>query len=145
MIEDIRNIGREGQSWRERIKSYVRELRRNQTESEAITWELVRNRKLDGKKFLRQHPIIYYFYRRPWYFVADFYCAEARLVIEIDGPIHKLQEDYDEQRDFVLKQKDLHIVRIKNEELKDLDHVKKMIINALNQYPPSSRREGAGG
>ncbi|MBP6870738.1 MAG: endonuclease domain-containing protein [Bacteroidales bacterium] len=133
MVKDLRNIGREKQSWRERIKSHVRELRRNQTESEAITWELVRNRKLDGKKFLRQHPIVYYFYKKPWYFVADFYCAEARLVIEIDGPIHKIQVDYDEQRDFILKQKGLRILRIKNEELKDINNVKNKIINALLQ------------
>jgi very-short-patch-repair endonuclease len=133
MVKDLRNIGREKQSWRERIKSHVRELRRNQTESEAITWELVRNRKLDGKKFLRQHPIVYYFYKKPWYFVADFYCAEARLVIEIDGPIHKIQVDNDEQRDFILKQKGLRILRIKNEELKDINNVKNKIINALLQ------------
>jgi len=133
MVQDLRNIGRDGQSWRERIKSHVRELRRKQTESEAITWELLRNRKLDGKKFLRQHPIVYYFYKKPWYFVADFYCAEARLVIEIDGAIHKNQENYDEQRDFVLKQKGLRVLRIKNEELKEPDHVKIKIINALYQ------------
>ncbi len=58
MAQDIRNIGRAGQSWRERIKSHVRELRQRQTKSEEIIWELVRNRKLDGKKFLRQHPFL---------------------------------------------------------------------------------------
>lgn len=133
MTQDLRIVGREILCWRERIKSHVRELRRQQTESEAITWELVRNRKLDGRKFLRQHPIIYYYYRKPMYFVADFYCAEAKLVVEIDGPIHKFQEDYDEQRDFVLKQKGLRILRIKNEELNDIEKVKNKITQALKE------------
>jgi very-short-patch-repair endonuclease len=132
-MQDIRNIGRQGQSWRERIKSHVRELRQKQTESEAIVWELVRNRKLEGKKFLRQHPIVYSFYKTPLYFVADFYCAEARLILEIDGSIHNLQAEYDEQRDFVLKQKGLHVLRIKNEELQDIKSVKRKIINILNE------------
>jgi very-short-patch-repair endonuclease len=132
MVQDLRNIGREGQSWRERIKSHVRELRRNQTESEEIMWEIVRNRKLTGKKFLRQHPIVYSFYKTPLYFVADFYCAEAKLIIEIDGSIHKLQEEYDQQREFVLKEKGLKVLRIKNEELIDREEAIKKIINALN-------------
>lgn len=131
MPQDIRNIGMDGQSWRERIKSHVRELRRKQTATEAITWEMVRNRKLEGKKFLRQHPIMYSFYKRPLYFVADFYCAEARLIIEIDGSIHNLQAEYDEQRDFILKQKGLRVLRIKNEEFKDVNQVKQKIVYAL--------------
>jgi very-short-patch-repair endonuclease len=131
MTQDIRNIGREHNSWRELIKAQVREMRRNQTEAEAIVWELVRNRKIIGKKFLRQHPIIYSFYNRPLYFVADFYCAEARLILEIDGSIHAIQGDYDIQREFILKQKGLTVLRIKNEECKDIDQVRKKIIKAL--------------
>jgi len=131
MAEDIRNIGREHNSWREKIKSRVRELRQNQTEAEATVWELVRNRKILGKKFLRQHPIVYSFFKRPLYFVADFYCAEAKLILEIDGSIHSLQEDYDFQRDFILKQKGLTVLRINNEELKDIARVKVKIIKAL--------------
>lgn len=133
MVEDLRNFGRERQSWRERIKSHVRELRQNQTQSEEIIWEMVRNRKLEGKKFLRQHPIVYSFYKTPLYFVADFYCAENKLILEIDGAIHKLQEEYDLQRDFVLKQKGLSVLRIKNEELKDPEKVRKKILLALQE------------
>jgi very-short-patch-repair endonuclease len=131
MVQDLRNIGRQGQSWRERIKTHVRELRQHQTQSEAQVWEIVRNRKLEGKKFLRQHPVIYYFYKTPLYFVADFYCAEAKLILEIDGSIHNLQEEYDEQRDFILKQKGFRVLRIKNEELKSPEDVRKKIINVL--------------
>jgi very-short-patch-repair endonuclease len=131
MPQDIRNIGLDHKSWREKIKSQVRELRQNQTDAEAMVWELVRNRKINGKKFLRQHPIIYSYYKRPLYFVADFYCAEASLILEIDGSIHSFQEDYDIQRDFVLKQKGLTVLRIKNEELLDKTKVKGKIIRAL--------------
>jgi len=92
---------------------------------------MVRNRKLEGKKFLRQHPIIYSFYKRPLYFVADFYCAEAKLILEIDGSVHKHQEEYDLQREFILKQKGLTVLRIKNEELNDIQKVKEKIIKAL--------------
>lgn len=131
MTQDIRNIGRAGQSWRERIKAHVRELRQRQTRSEEIIWEMVRNRKLVGKKFLRQHPVIYSFYKRPLYFVADFYCAEAKLILEIDGSVHNYQEEYDSQREFILKQKGLTVLRIKNEELKNIENVKEKIIKAL--------------
>jgi len=131
MPQDIRNIGRYHKSWREIMKSHVREMRQNQTAAEAIVWNLVRNRKILGKKFLRQHPIVYSFYKRPLYFVADFYCAEAKLILEIDGSIHSLQEDYDSQREFVLKQKGLTVLRIKNDELKNIAMVKEMIISAL--------------
>ena len=138
MTQDIRNIGRDRISWRELIKAHVREMRRNQTDAEAIVWELVRNRKIMGKKFLRQHPIIYSFYKRPLYFVADFYCAEARLILEIDGSIHATQEEYDMQRDFVLKQKELRVLRIKNEECKDIEQVRQKIITALERtHPPA--------
>ena len=60
------------------------------TASETVLWEELRNRKLGGYKFLRQHPIVY----NPngsgsKYFVADFYCVLKKTVLEIDGPIHE--------------------------------------------------------
>ena len=108
----------------------ARELRVNQTESEKQLWEILRNRKLFGKKFLRQHPIKYDFYKRPLFFIADFYCAEARLVIELDGEYHKYQQDYDEQRSLILNIKELRVLRIKNQELNDIDSV----IKKIKQY-----------
>ena len=131
MQEDIRNIGRLGLSWRERIKSHVRKMRRNQTKSEEIVWKLLRNRKFRGKKFLRQHPIVYTYYKRPLYFVADFYCAEHSLVLEIDGPIHDYQQEYDIQRDFIMKQRGLKVLRIRNEELNDPEAVMEKILRAM--------------
>ncbi len=60
--------------------STARFLRRNQTDAESLLWHCLRGRQLAGKKFRRQHPV------GP--FVADFFCAEARLVVEIDGGQH---------------------------------------------------------
>jgi len=130
MMEDLRNCGKEKKTWRERINQTARELRKNQTESEGLLWEILRGRRLSGKKFLRQHPIIYTVYQRPYYFIVDFYCAEAKLVIEVDGNIHDTSVEYDQQRTEILKSKGLHILRISNNEFLDLEKV----IDKINAY-----------
>ena len=104
------------------IKKHARELRRNLTDSEKELWEELRNRRLSGYKFLRQHPIIFKAdYKGLNYFVADFYCNEKKLVIELDGPIHDETEEYDRFRDDEMKQMGLHVLRIKNESLSDIE------------------------
>ncbi len=98
------------------------------TSAEAVIWELVRNRRLDGKKFLRQH-VFYYGSTMGKYqfFVVDFYCAEESLILEVDGGIHEFRLEYDDQRSIILEEKDLRILRIKNEEVKDIERVKEKI------------------
>jgi len=66
------------------LKEFARELRAEQTSAEGLLWELIRNRRLLGFKFRRQHQFGDY--------VADFYCHEARLVIECDGYAHESNE-----------------------------------------------------
>ena len=61
------------------IFNFARTLRKDQTEPERILWRHLRGKRLGGHKFRRQHPIKNY--------IADFYCHEARLVIEVDGNI----------------------------------------------------------
>ena len=77
-----------------------------------------------GYKFLRQHPI---FYRidKNWidFYVADFYCARLMLVIELDGKCHEGHKDYDSDRDEKLISKGLKVLRIRNEELSDINTV----------------------
>ena len=100
----------------------ARELRRNQTRAEKILWGLLRNRKLDGKKFRRQQPIDGSF--------VDFYCHECKLVIEIDGPVHFTNENQerDVSRDENLSNQELRVVRIRDEDvLKDQEHVLKIL------------------
>ena len=91
-------------------------LRKNSTKSEKILWKELRNRKLGGLKFRRQHPMDG--------FVLDFYCVEYRLGIELDGKIHEKQKEYDEWRESVLREKKIRILRFTNEEVEtDLNGV----------------------
>ncbi len=63
----------------------TKNLRRNQTPEEKLLWQHLRNCQLGGFKIRRQHPISNNY-------IVDFYCAQKRLVIEIDGEIHLLPE-----------------------------------------------------
>lgn len=69
----------------------VRKLRRKQTAAEMVFWELVRDRRFMGLKFRRQHQLGEY--------IADFYCQELKLVIELDGSVHASRQDKDRKRD----------------------------------------------
>jgi len=101
------------------IKQTTRKLRKEQTESETILWQILRNRKLSGIKFLRQHPILLDLEGKQRFFIADFYCHEAGLIVELDGAIHMQRKDYDNARDHVLQSLGLRILRIKNQDIKD--------------------------
>jgi very-short-patch-repair endonuclease len=65
-------------------RRFAKELRKNQTVPEQRLWHELRARRLDGWKFRRQVPIEGY--------VADFVCFEARLIVEMDGPLHRTPE-----------------------------------------------------
>ncbi len=98
--------------------SFARELRKNQTEEEKIVWEQLRNRRLLGFKFLRQHPVVFSRINDSnRFYIADFYCAEKKLVVEIDGLIHTLQIEEDKARDMVMNETGLQVIRITNEEV----------------------------
>jgi len=132
------------------ITQLARSLRRNQTSAEKALWQALRNRKLLGKKFLRQHPIVYEELNgKKYFFIADFYCAEHNFVLELDGKIHDYQKDYDQQRDIVLKAKGLKVVHMRNEELQNMELVVQKIKDLLQDSPPLSPslffREGVRG
>ena len=94
----------------------AKELRQRQTPSEKYLWNNVRDNRLDGFHFRRQHVVDG--------FILDFYCHRIRLVVEIDGPIHQLQQDYDSERENILRQHDLHLIRFTDEEvMQDLESV----------------------
>ncbi len=86
-----------------------RELRHPLTPSEQRLWRVLRNRNLDNYKFRRQHAI------GP--FIVDFYCAQAKLVIEVDGDIHARQVEYDAARTEWLQNMGYQVVRFTNEEV----------------------------
>lgn len=95
-------------------KEFCRNLRANQTNSENIIWGIFRNRKLFGKKFLRQHPIYYDLLGRESFYIGDFYCHELKLIIEIDGQIHQYEKLKDAERDQIMNLLGLNVLRIKN-------------------------------
>jgi|GEM_PF-459237 len=98
----------------------ARNLRKNQTPSEKLLWAILRRKNLRGYRFLRQHPIVYRIDRQ-WidFYIADFYCCELLLVIEVDGPVHLTRKEYDLDRDSKLSDKGIFVLRIKNKELED--------------------------
>lgn len=90
-----------------KLTTFARTNRKNPTPAETILWQkLLRNRQFHGYKFLRQKPIGPY--------VADFYCAELKLVIEIDGDSHAAQEAYDAERTAYLRHQGIHVLRYTN-------------------------------
>jgi very-short-patch-repair endonuclease len=117
---------------KERIYKFAGELRKNQTPAEKKLWEHIRNRKLSKCKFLRQHPIPYRnFNNKISYFIPDFYCVEKKLIIELDGKIHDFQKEYDNNREAILKDLNLRVLRFKNEELEDIYKVLDIIRKSL--------------
>lgn len=118
---------------RKRITQLCRELRRRQTPAENELWQLVRNRKLNGYKFLRQYAIVYGNDNRgnKLFFIADFYCHEKQLVVELDGRIHDFQKEYDANRDLILNELGLKVMRISNQDMDDPYRVLKEIEKEL--------------
>ena len=115
----------------------ARELRKSQTPAEQILWEMVRDRRFLNLKFRRQHQIGDY--------IADFYCHDLKLIIELDGSVHRLSDAEKKERDNYLKSLGFKILRIQNQTILDNpDNVLKMIQKFLPS--PSGRRtedEGA--
>ncbi|MBK8350928.1 MAG: endonuclease domain-containing protein [Chitinophagales bacterium] len=93
------------------IVENAKELRQRQTKAEEILWQFLRNKNINGLKFRRQHYIKNY--------IADFYCSEKMLSIELDGGIHlnKEQIEYDEFRTKVLNELGITELRFTNEEI----------------------------
>jgi very-short-patch-repair endonuclease len=95
-------------------KELCRDLRKRSTRSEQLFWHAVRKRKVLGKKFLRQFPIFFKYIDKETFFIADFYCHEKRLVVEIDGKNHDLQKEYDELRSYIINNLGINVIRFRN-------------------------------
>jgi very-short-patch-repair endonuclease len=92
-----------------RIKPVARQNRQAPTDAEARLWDSLRGSRLEGLRFRRQHAI------DP--FIVDFYCARAKLVIEVDGPIHRSSVEQDQARQEDLNRRGLTVIRFSNEEV----------------------------
>ena len=87
----------------------ARLLRKNMTNYEELLWERLKGKQISGLRFRRQHPIDI--------FIADFYCHDARLVIEIDGDIHIQQIEYDDGRTAEIEKFGIKVIRFTNSEI----------------------------
>jgi very-short-patch-repair endonuclease len=120
-----------------KLFEFARANRKAMTEAEKVLWEALRGRRWKGHKFRRQHPI--------GNFIADFFCFEADLMVEVDGEYH-LNEDqqiYDENRTFVLTEEGLTVIRFTNKEVMEkLDFVLHEIETQLNKTSVKSSPGG---
>lgn len=115
------------------ITETCRDLRKRSTKAERFLWTKFRNRNLNGKKFTRQYPVRFQYLNQSRFFVLDFYCAEYKLGIEVDGQIHETQVDYDEIRSNTLKSIGIIIIRFSNNDvLNNITSVLKDISVHLN-------------
>jgi very-short-patch-repair endonuclease len=114
--------------------SRERALRRTQTEAERQLWHQLRNRRLMGHRFRRQHRIGAYF--------VDFVCTEAWLVVELDGSQHMDNAVYDAERSAYLRKRGYRVLRFWNDEaLQRVKDVLGAILTALHTPHPASLRE----
>ena len=93
----------------------ARDLRQRATIAENIFWKAVRNKKINNCKFNRQFPIYFEYEDQKRFFIADFYCHEKRLIIEVDGGIHEQQKDYDSLRTEIINNLEIKVIRFSNE------------------------------
>ena len=100
-------------------------LRKTETYPEQILWNALKNKQFLGLKFRRQHAIDR--------FIVDFYCHKYKLVIEVDGSIHELEEVKirDKEREIELKNYNLNIIRFTNKEVSRNLH---SVLNKIQQY-----------
>ena len=121
-------------------------MRHEPTRAEDRVWAWLRNRRFGGHKFRRQTPIGRY--------IVDFYCAELKLAIELDGAHHETawMSDYDGERSRALHERGIRVLRIANELLiRDSFLVGEQIEAAIAQcaqrapFSPPQRGEGAEG
>ena len=116
-----------------RARRFAKLLRKRPTPTENRVWQLVRNRRMLGLKFRRQHPIRG--------FVVDFYCAELSLVLEVEGDVHLTPQQLavDRERAAILEGLGLRVLRIRNQDCTD-EGIRHLIAQAkTDNVPPTSR------
>ncbi len=110
----------------EKLKPIARQMRCEPTPAEEKLWQKLRHKQVLGFKFRRQHVIDR--------FIVDFYCGEARLVVEVDGEVHDYTQEEDAIRQEFLESLGLRVVRFRNEEvLNAVDGVVEEIVRWLQR------------
>lgn len=109
------------------IFQYAETLRKNMTEAEKMIWERLCKNQM-GVRIRRQHPI--------WKYVADYYCHELKLIIEIDGGIHlsKENKEDDVKREITLNEFGIEIIRFTNNQvINETEYVIKVIEEKITE------------
>ncbi|MBI5917970.1 MAG: endonuclease domain-containing protein [Nitrosomonadales bacterium] len=119
------------------IRAYAREMRGRMTDAESLLWMLLRNRRMAGVKFRRQHPEGRY--------ILDFYCDEKKLAVELDGGQHGEQLNYDQQRDAWLRARGIRVLRFwNNQMLTETEEVMEEVYRCCTSPPLPQAGEGLG-
>lgn len=104
---------------------FAKRMRYNPTPAEAALWARIRTKNIDGFKFRQQSVFFGY--------IVDFYCASARLVVEVDGSFHDNRKHYDAKRDAKIMTAGVTILRLTNDEvMHDLDRTIERIRECLH-------------
>ena len=104
-------------------------MRQDSVPAEQILWWKLRDRRLGGYKFRRQQPA--------GCFVTDFYCAECKLVVELDGDSHDGREEHDAGRTISLEASGAEVIRFVNDDVyRNLDAVLEAILTACQRRGP---------
>ncbi len=114
-----------------KLKDRARALRKAGNLAEVLLWNQIKGNQLLGLDFDRQKIIGHY--------IVDFYCAQQRVVIEVDGNSHDNKQEYDAQRDAYLMGLGLFVIHISDNDVKsNLNNIMKMLLNhvALTNSPP---------
>ena len=90
------------------LKNSRKQMRDDMTEAESLLWKCLKSKQI-GVKFRRQHIIDN--------FIPDFVCLSCKLIIEVDGEIHKFQKKYDDERTKFLNERGYRVLRFNNEEI----------------------------
>lgn len=133
----IKNVVR-GQRVSPEMLERAKQLRREMTPAEKVLWRELRTNKLNGLHFRRQQIVYGYF--------ADFYCHQHELIVELDGGIHELQQEYDKEREDYLIAIGFRIIRFDNKEImNNLKSVLKRIVDECQRpIPQPLPLEGRG-
>ena len=122
-----RSDGRERGRRISKLRGRAKEMRANATEAEHRLWQILRAHRFAGFKFRRQVPIDFY--------IADFVCFAARLIVEVDGGQHS-ESANDKRRDAFLREQGFRVLRFWNNDLfTNEDGVAELILSALRMPP----------
>ena len=114
------------------LRDLARNLRKESTLSEILLWKEIKTKQILGYQFHRQVPIDNY--------IADFFCHELFLAIEIDGISHALKETYDEKRQQRLESLGVRFLRFDDLEVKfQMESVLSRIKEWINAYTQNSQ------